>query len=172
MTSDTTRNHVSRITNHKSQMADTAQNFAPVPPPADRIELKISSDPANLAPTRHALEQWCRSRGFDSAAADDVGLCLTEALANVMRHAYGGRTDRPIVITAQCPDQTLIVRVRDWGNGIDPESVPPARSDPLEPGGVGMICLRKLMDSVTFTPQPDGMLLTMTRRRDRQTRQT
>ena len=33
-------------------------------------------------------------------AVGDVGLCVNEALANVMRHAYGGATDRPIVIRA------------------------------------------------------------------------
>jgi len=35
----------------------------------------------------------------------------------------------------------------------------------MMPGGLGMVCLRQLLDEVVFTPQPDGMLLTMVRKR-------
>ena len=59
----------------------------------------------------------------------------------------------------------MTVELRDWGNGVDPSTRPPEPYNPLEPGGVGLICLQKLMDRVVYTPQPDGMLLTMTRAR-------
>ena len=39
----------------------------------------------------------------------------------------------------------------------------------LEPGGVGLVCLNQLMDVVMFTPQPDGMLLTLIKRADPRT---
>jgi anti-sigma regulatory factor (Ser/Thr protein kinase) len=137
-------------------------------PDTGAIQLKISSDPANLAPVRHAVETLCRNRGFNDTATGEVGLCLNEALANVMRHAYGGARDQPIEIVASCPGQVLTITVRDWGCGKDPATMPPRPhvQDPLKPGGVGMICLRKLMDQITYTPQSDGMLLTMTRHRN------
>ena len=34
---------------------------------------------------------------------------------------------------------------------------------PLKPGGVGLICMRQMMDDVQFQKQPDGMILTMSR---------
>src|SRR4051812_49335945 len=61
-----------------------------------RIQLKITSDPANLAPVREAVEDLCERRGFDEIAVGEIGLCVNEALANVMRHAYDNATDRPI----------------------------------------------------------------------------
>src|SRR5215213_2523743 len=56
--------------------------------------VRIDSDPANLAPARKAVETFVAESGFAEKAVHDVGLCLNEALANVMRHAYDGRKDR------------------------------------------------------------------------------
>jgi serine/threonine-protein kinase RsbW len=142
-------------------MTDASQNVAPL------LELNIQSHPANLAEARRAVEAFAGKYGFDEAATGDIGLVVNEALANVIRHAYRGVTDRPIIIRAEAADDTLKISIRDWGNGVNPQDQPPREHDPLTPGGVGMICLRRLMDEVVFTRQPDGMLLSMTRRKNR-----
>ena len=136
-----------------------------------RVELNITSDPANLGPARHAVESLCNACGFDELSSGEVGLCVNEALANITRHAYSGAIDRPIRVIAeingQCPDGELQITIRDWGNGESPVVLPDAPHDQLKPGGIGLICLRQLMDQTIFTPQDDGMLLTMTRKRSR-----
>ncbi|HTL28456.1 MAG TPA: ATP-binding protein [Tepidisphaeraceae bacterium] len=130
------------------------------------IELNITSDPANLGPVRHAIESLCTACGFDETSSGEVGLCVNEALANITRHAYNGATDRPIKIIAHCPEDELRITIRDWGDGESPDLLPPdAPHDPMKPGGIGLVCLRQLMDQTIFTPQEDGMLLTMTRKR-------
>jgi anti-sigma regulatory factor (Ser/Thr protein kinase) len=137
---------------------------------AGPVRLNITSDPANLAPVRKAVEDLAGASGFDASAVGDIALCVNEALANVMRHAYGGATDRPIEVAADVDERAggaMRIRIRDWGNGVNPEELPHKPHDPLTPGGLGMICLRKMMDDVHFTPQPDGMLLEMSRRRRR-----
>ena len=143
-----------------------------------RLELNVSSDPANLAAVRHACEGFCAAAGLDDAAVGEVGLCVNEAMANVTRHAYGGAADRPVTVTAdwlddadddgphpRYPAGAVRVRIRDWGSGVNPATLPPKSPDPLKPGGLGLICLRRMMDEVVFTPQPDGMLLTMVKRK-------
>ena len=127
----------------------------------NQIQLRFNSDPANVAPTREAVEQFCLAGGLDATATGEVGLCVNEALANVIRHAYGGATDRPIELTAKWQNNALLLSVRDWGSGVVPQPQPEEKHNPLKPGGLGLICLRKLMDEVTFAPQADGMLLTM-----------
>ena len=127
------------------------------------LRLRITSDPANLAPVRRELEAFCAACGFDEASRGQIVLCVNEALANITRHAYQGAEDRPVQLDADLEDGSLRIRIRDWGCGRVPPDCPPAR-DPLKPGGVGMVCLRELMDDATFTPQPDGMLLTLERR--------
>ena len=127
--------------------------------------MTIPSDPSAIAPVRRSVERVATSVGMDERAAADVGLCVNEALANVMRHAYGGATDRPIAVSCHCQGDELVVTIRDWGNGVNPADLPPRPYDPLEPGGLGLICLRQMLSDVTYVPQPDGMLLVMKKRR-------
>jgi anti-sigma regulatory factor (Ser/Thr protein kinase) len=97
---------------------------------------------------------------------------VNEALANVIRHAYEGADGKPIrVLVEYCAAEKdgpgeLRVTIRDWGNGVNPVELPAKPQDPLRPGGLGLVCLGKLMDDVAFAPQPDGgMLLTMVKRK-------
>jgi serine/threonine-protein kinase RsbW len=131
------------------------------------LRLKITSDPATLAQTRRAVEMFAAQCGFDEAARGDIGLVVNEALANVIRHAYQGATDQPIELFAQKTDEGISLTVRDWGLGVNPLDLPAKKHDPMKPGGVGLICMRQMMDDLQFHKQPDGMLLSMTRSRIR-----
>jgi len=137
-----------------------------------RVDLKIRSDPSQIAAVRKAVEEVGAAGGLDRASVADVGLCVNEALANVMRHAYGGAKDRPILVSAHCQDGRLVVTIRDWGNGVNPASLPPRPYDPLEPGGLGLICLQRMMSDVKYLPQGDGMLLVMTKERQQKQQKT
>jgi anti-sigma regulatory factor (Ser/Thr protein kinase) len=154
-------------------VADCSTNSAADPKQTGgRLVLNVTSDPANLAPVRRACEAFCRSNGLDEAAVNDVGLCLNEAMANITRHAYGGAEDQPVAVTAQATvgdgsgeGAGVTITVRDWGTGVNPFALPQKERDPEEPGGLGLVCLRKLLDDVRFDRQGDGMLLTMVKRR-------
>jgi anti-sigma regulatory factor (Ser/Thr protein kinase) len=127
------------------------------------LNLDTTSDPARLKPIRHAVEAFCLSCGFDDKSTGEIGLAVNEALANVTRHAYSGAKDRPVRVHASYNENVLEISLRDWGNGRDPSHCPP-KTDPLIPGGLGLVCLRELMDEIHFAAQPDGMLLTMKRK--------
>ena len=141
----------------------------PITSPGDSLELRVLSDPANLAAARKAVESFAAQQRLDRDAVAQVGLCVNEAMANIIRHAYDGRTDRPMELKAwlDAGAKELVVTIRDWGNGVDPSTLPCRPYDPLEPGGVGLICLGQWMDDISYTPQPDGMLVTMKKRANR-----
>lgn len=139
---------------------------------SNRLDVTIESDPSKIGPVRRSVEGVATAIGMDERAASDLGLCVNEALANVMRHAYGGATDRPIAVSCHCHDDELIVTIRDWGNGVNPAELPPKPYDPLEPGGLGLICLKQMLTEVSYVPQPDGMLLVMKKRRKPATQTT
>ena len=128
---------------------------------------ELLSDPAAIGAVRKRVEDFAAQHGFGDAAVGDIGLCLNEAITNIIRHAYAGKIDRPIVIDAGFESATgLSIALRDWGNGRMPDlQRPPADPAALKPGGLGLPCLKQLLDGLEFVPQPDGMLLKMVRRR-------
>jgi anti-sigma regulatory factor (Ser/Thr protein kinase) len=133
-----------------------------------RLELHFDSDPANIAPARKAVEAFAAECAFDPKSCEEIGLAVNEALANVTRHAYCGAADQPVIVLAEAGAESLGISIRDWGNGVNPMDLPPKPVDPLQPGGLGVLCMKQLMDEVVFTGQGDGMLLSMTRRRPAQ----
>jgi serine/threonine-protein kinase RsbW len=126
----------------------------------------VPSDTSELATVRRGIESFCAAAGFAQKDAEEIGLVINEAMANVLRHAYAGKSHGRMDIDADFADDALTLTIRDWGSGVVPPQ-PPRKKDPLEPGGLGLLCLRSLMDDVRFDQQPDGMLLTMKRKRNR-----
>jgi serine/threonine-protein kinase RsbW len=134
------------------------------------LHRKFESDPKHLEPIRLECEAIARKAGFDEKAVGEIGLCINEAIANVMEHAYDFAQDRPIEVWVEGKPGSggggaeLMIRVRDWGPGVDPSKLPVKPKDPLVPGGLGLICMREMMDSVEYAPPADGgMLLTLRR---------
>ena len=144
----------------------TNVNARPITSRQRTLDLRVLSDPANLAAVRKSVEAFASEQGFDRDAVAQTGLCVNEAMANIIRHAYDGRADRPIDLKAwfDAPAAELVITIRDWCNGVDPSTLPCRPYDPLEPGGVGLICLGQWMDGITYSPQADGMLATMKKR--------
>ncbi|MDB5294333.1 MAG: putative anti-sigma regulatory factor, serine/threonine protein kinase [Phycisphaerales bacterium] len=162
-------------------MTDRAQPTSPAddgraaPPPAAGlappapVHLRVTSEPAEIAGVRKAAEAYATAAGFDDAAVAEIGLVVNEAMANVIRHAYGNAPGRPIEFDADLTpdaDPTLRLRLRDWGTGRMPGR---GRGYiPGVPGGLGLVCLREMTNGVEYEPQPGGgMLLTLTKRRGR-----
>jgi anti-sigma regulatory factor (Ser/Thr protein kinase) len=140
-----------------------------------RTELRMKSHPAVLRPVRLALEEHALAYGLTEELAQKIGLALNEALANVIRHGYGGAVDQPIMVAFDFRGEghaaEMRVEIRDWAKPVDPSKLPEStpRDGPLDvetvkPGGLGLLCMRRLMDEVTFSPQPDGTLLTMVKK--------
>ncbi|HLL89111.1 MAG TPA: ATP-binding protein [Tepidisphaeraceae bacterium] len=147
-------------------MANLPTNPAAAPAAA-ALELNLTSDPANLASARKAIEDYVLGCGLSRSAADEVGLVVNEALANVYRHAYRGETGQPVVLRADPVGDGVQISIRDWGTGENPAAKLWAAKDPMKPGGLGLVCLRQLTDDVRFEPQSGGgMLLTMVKRKN------
>ena len=114
--------------------------------------------------------QWVsgrvRSAGFGDEAVGEIELALTEALANVVEHAYQGSESEKIELATELDGETLRIRVRDWGAYFDPASYRGRDLDDPGEGGYGVFLMSQLMDDVTREPQPDGgTLLTLIKTR-------
>jgi anti-sigma regulatory factor (Ser/Thr protein kinase) len=134
-----------------------------------RIELNITSDAANLRTVRIKIEEFAHSGGLPAEVGEAAGLVVNEALANVIRHGYHGAKDQPILVTAEIEDGEMRLAIRDWSRPFDPSKLPQTDHDltkpeNVKPGGLGLLCMRKLMDEAEFVPLPDGMLLKLVKR--------
>jgi phosphoserine phosphatase RsbU/P len=99
--------------------------------------------------------RWVSAHLREGGAADDtvwaVELALTEALANVDRHAYGGDENREIRLELELDDDRLELRIHHTGEPFDPASyVPPDLEAAPPPSGYGIHLLGELLDEVVF----------------------
>ena len=80
---------------------------------------------------------------------DDVRLCVSEAVTNVVRHAYGRRDGRVDIVVERDVDELTVV-VRDTGIGIPP---PGLRH---ESGGFGLKIIDELARESTISRPAEG----------------
>lgn len=91
--------------------------------------------------------------GVAASCIDDIGLALSEACANVIRHAH--TTDqyevRLEVDGAQCA-----ISVIDTGDGLDLTSLDHAMPEATSPGGRGVALMGILADHMDFVSEPQS----------------
>lgn len=132
----------------------------------DIADLRIRSEPSELAQVRACVHEKAELIGFDENAIGEIMLAVDEALANVIRHGYGGACDRPIEIrierTQDGDRPGLVFTIRDFGRQVDPQAIVSRPLDDVRPGGLGVHIIQSVMDEVTYDPaEGGGMRLTM-----------
>jgi len=122
------------------------------------LKMELRSDPEMLCVVRGALSQLGEKLGLEEGDCRAVVLAVDEALTNIIRHAYGGNTDKPI--------EVLFRRIQAAGDGDKQDAFEIVLEDrgatvnrarlrgrPLEqvkPGGLGLHFIRQSMDKVEF----------------------
>ncbi len=142
-------------------------------PAGDTAHFRIRSDPSELASVRQRVRQQAQAVGF---ADDEIGrimLAVDEALANVIRHGYGGRCEEPIDVRIEQVraqgDEAIRVTIRDFGRQIDPPVICGRCLEDVRPGGLGVHIMRAVMDEVTYAPaEGGGMQLVMKKKKKAQ----
>lgn len=107
------------------------------------------------------------SLGSDEQATADFALAVSEAVTNIVRHAYGDQQEYHLILSAKRIGERIIFRMRDYGNKFNPISVlPPSIDGEPSVGGYGMFLMRRVMDEVRYvTTHPVGTELFLVRRR-------
>lgn len=121
-------------------------------PPMRRIQLSLASEYENIDLVDSITESCLRFAGFDASVTEHMTLAIREAAANAIKHGNKQDPDKIAEITFEIDDETIMIRVRDQGEGFDPSSLP----DPLAPENIlkgtgrGIFLMRQLMDEVEF----------------------
>lgn len=115
---------------------------------------------------RRWTTEQLRCAGFDDEVTFALELAMTEALSNVILHAYGRAPDREVHLSLSIDDEGLRLAIRDFGKVEDPASFEQRDLDSPGAGGYGVRIIEELMDEVTReTPPGGGTLLTLAKRR-------
>ena len=96
----------------------------------------------------------------DSIIAD-IKVALSEALANIFRHAYKDEIVKPVRIKVMTDNEKAIISLRDFGRKFELSNYVPPDLNKATKGGYGVYMIRKLMDGVQYFPREIGTELLM-----------
>jgi len=128
------------------------------------IEIRLSAYPEYLKVVRSAVEKTAEVAGMGQGERESVILAVGEALANVIKHSYGGPCSKPIVVrlTKLAPADhgkgALEIVVRDYGRQVDPGSIKSRDLDDIRPGGLGVHIINSVMDEMEYSCPVEGGL--------------
>lgn len=114
------------------------------------------------------VDEVGHSLGVKDKPLHEIELAVEEAAANCCEHAYAGKSGKLRVEIEHKAGQ-IVVRLKDWGNSVEVEKVPVphivADLAKVDLEGLGMLIMRKAMDSVEFSILPSGENATIMRKR-------
>jgi len=121
--------------------------------------LALYSNPKWLSVVRGTVERLTKTLGFPEVQCRSITRAVDEALANIVRHAYGNRLDQPIAMYFRRTQrqsegefqQGLEILLCDRGPQIDASKLHGRSLDEIRPGGLGLHLIRQAMDTVEYT---------------------
>lgn len=132
--------------------------------------LTLKNNITELSKLAPFVEQFCEVEGIDMHHAFQIQLVLDEAVTNVVRYAYGDKTDMPITINADITDndegRLLTLQIIDSGIAFNPITNAPEvdttlSADEREIGGLGIFLIQQTMDMVDYQRAEGNNILTM-----------
>lgn len=124
--------------------------------PLMHMTVDMFSRPCCLPVVRAAVGQMAAMVGWDEAESRAITLAVDEALANVIRHAYHGRTDERIELHCHAREGELQFRIRDTGDPPDPGLICAREVGCDKIGGLGTHIIRDVMDTVSYETCKEG----------------
>jgi serine/threonine-protein kinase RsbW len=130
-----------------------------------RSHLRITATQHELQSVAATVEAFCATNDIPSATSDLMNLVLDEVLSNIAKYAYDAPGQGPIDIELEYSNATFTATVEDAGRPFDPLQF--KRSDNSGPlktrrqGGLGILFVKRLVDSVLYDRSGDRNKLTL-----------
>lgn len=120
----------------------------------EQLVREVAATASQVTILRRALGTWLRAQAVGRELVEDIVLASTEAMANVVDHAYPDDPDGTLVLTAGVEPGFLTVTITDTGHWCDA---------PSEPGrGRGITLIRALTPEAAITSTPGGTTVRLT----------
>ncbi|HET7107924.1 MAG TPA: ATP-binding protein [Candidatus Acidoferrum sp.] len=133
------------------------------------LKLELHSNPEALCLVRATVERAAEVLHFQDTETRAIVRSVDEALANVLRHAYGGRPGLPIEMSCsrlgpgsqKAATGGIEILLADKGTPVKPSTFKGRPLDEIRPGGLGLHFIRQSMDEVEFSRKKGKNLLRM-----------
>jgi serine/threonine-protein kinase RsbW len=120
--------------------------------------MSLSSRFENIEMAQHLCGKLLEGENLSEETRHWILMALREALANAIKHGNGQDRAKRVHLEMDVKDRVLRIRIRDEGQGFDPEKV----DDPLAPenrfktSGRGIFYMKTFMDEVRFRRSDGG----------------
>ena len=125
----------------------------------DAIEIRVPCKPEYVRTVRRTIADFAESIDMPRSDVEEVEIAASEAVANIVRHAYTGLNCKipPVRVKCSHKEGRLTIEVIDRGCGFiaPPNGVVP-EVDMNRDGGLGIILIKSLMDKVNYISKPSG----------------
>ena len=122
------------------------------PPRGVTLERSFAAVPASAGAARAALARFGRRNRLADATIEAATLAVSEAVTNVVVHAYANRTERgDFRLTAAFAGSEFWVIVADSGSGLQPRRDSPGL-------GLGLAIIARVADGVDLVTSAGGGL--------------
>jgi anti-sigma regulatory factor (Ser/Thr protein kinase) len=124
---------------------------------ASMLHVRADARPECIRPLRDAVVSLASETGLSSVQVYAVKLCVSEAIANAVHHAYPESEPGSIEVSVREVGDEFAVVVADHGRTRVQQ--PEYTAD--EGGGFGLAFMSRLTDGCTFTAASDGTSVEM-----------
>ena len=128
-----------------------------------RVSYTLDSSLDSVNKVEEEAEQLAHKSGLDEDQTFQITMAVREAAVNAVLHGNAYSPEKKITASFENTGSSLIIRISDQGNGLDPATLP----DPLAPenllsgSGRGIFIIRSFMDEVHFKLLHPGTELTL-----------
>jgi serine/threonine-protein kinase RsbW len=132
-------------------------------PKKHTFRMAIASEPKNIRRVETFLQKVKHAERLNNEKYHALLVVVTEAVNNSINHGNKRNPARKVYIVCTAQKGKLTVRVRDEGEGFDPNSLP----DPLHPdnllreSGRGVFLMKQMMESVDYNEKGTEVTMTM-----------
>jgi anti-sigma regulatory factor (Ser/Thr protein kinase) len=129
-----------------------------------QLRFLVPSHPRFLPLIRTAAGELGTALGLPDHECRGLSLAVDEALANIIRHAYRGKTNHVIEVNCHVSADCLEITILDQGDPPDPARLAAELPDEDALGGRGMHLIRTIMDEVCYEQVPGGNQVRLSKR--------
>jgi serine/threonine-protein kinase RsbW len=118
--------------------------------PSGPARRTLPAESASVGQARRAAQTFAARHGLRGARLADLALAVSEAVSNVIVHAYRGRTTPGVLdLTLEARDDAIHVAIRDFGLGLVPREDSPGL-------GLGLGVIGRVADRVEIKAPREG----------------